>query len=110
MKKLCKYGYTTINGKRIEFQYPRNMHISSFSSVVVIYPNKKLINNIEETIVHYYHTDRSYLPPNLNALPKSLLIIPWIEFAVDEWIKKYNPHRIDVECPDYYKFGSCRRL
>ncbi len=110
VKKICKFGFIRINGKIIELQYPRNMHISSFTSVVVIYPYKKLINKIEETIAHYYHTDRPYLPPNPNALPKSLLIIPWIEFAVDEWIEKYNPHRIDIECPDYYKFGSCRRL
>ena len=110
VKKLCKYGYTTINGKKIEFQYPRNMHIPLFTSVVVIYPYKKLINNIEETIAHYYHTDRPYLPPNPNALPKSLLIIPWIEFAVDEWIEKYIPHRIEIDCAEYYKFGSCRKL
>jgi len=110
MKKLCKNGYTTVNGKKIEFQYPRNMHISSFTSIVVIYPYKKLINNIEETIAHYHHTYRPYLPPNPNSLPKSILIIPWIEFAVDEWIEKFNPHRIDIVCPDYYKFGSCRRL
>lgn len=108
VKKLCKYGYTIINGKKIEFQYPRNIHTASFNSVVVIYPYKKLINKIEDTIAHYQHTDRPYLPPN--AFPKSLLIIPWIELGVDEWIEKFNPHRIDIECPDYYKYGSCRRL
>jgi len=43
------------------------------------------------SIVPYYHTDRLYLPPNPNAFPKSLLIIPWIELGVDEWIKKFNP-------------------
>jgi hypothetical protein len=33
-----------------------------------------------------------------------------MELDVDEWIEKYKPHRIDIECPDYCKFGSCRRL
>ena len=110
VKKLCKDGHTKINGKRIEFQYPRNMHISSFTSVVAIYPFKKLINRIEYTIAHYHHTDRPYLPPDPNALPKSILIIPWIEFDLDEWIEKYNPHRIDIDCVKYYKFGSCCKL
>ncbi len=110
VKKICKFGYIRINGKIIKLQYPRNMHISSFTTVVVIYPYKKLINKIEETIADHYHTDRPYLLPNPNALPKSLLIIPWIEFDMDEWIEKYNPHRIDIDCPEYYKFGSCRKI
>jgi len=110
VKKMCKLGYIKINGKIIKLQYPRNMHISSFTSVVVIYLYKKLINKIEDTIAHYHHTDRPYLPPNPNALPKSILIIPWIEFEVDEWIEKYNPHRIEIDCAEYYKFGSCRKL
>ena len=38
VKKLCKDGYIKINSKRIEFQYPRNMYISSFTSIFVIYP------------------------------------------------------------------------
>lgn len=110
VKKLCKFGDIRINGKIIEFQYPRNMHISSFSSIVAIYPYKKLINKIEDTIAHNQHIDRPYLPPNPNVFPKSLLIIPWIELGVDEWIEKFNPYRIDIECSDYYKYGSCRRL
>ena len=110
VKKMCKFGNIRINGKIIEFQYPRNMHISSFTTVVVIYPYKKLINKIEETITDHYHTDKPNLSPNPNALPKSLLIIPWIEFDMDEWIEKYNPHRIAIDCPEYYKFGSCHRL
>lgn len=110
VKEMCKFGYIRINGKSIELQYPRNMHISSCSSVVAIYPYKKLINKIEDTIAHNQHIDRPHLPLNPNAFPKSLLIIPWIELDVDKWIEKYNPHRINIECPDYYKFGSCRRL
>ena len=110
VKKLCKDSHVKINGKRIEFQYPRNMHISSFTSVVAIYPFKKLINRIEDNIAHYHHNDRPYLPPNPNALPKSILIIPWIEFDLDEWIKKYKPHRININCAEYYKFGSCRKI
>ena len=110
VKKLCKSGYVRINGKIIELQYPRNMHISSYASVVAAYPDTKLINKIEEIISFNHQSDRTYLPLNLNSLPKSILIIPWIEFAVDEWIEIYNPHRINIECPDYYQFGSCRKL
>jgi len=110
VKKLCKSGYARINGKFIELQYPRNMRISSFTSVLVIYPYQKLIKKIEDTIALYHHTDRPYLPLNSNALPKSILIIPWIEFGVDEWIERYNPHRIDIDCVEDYKFASCRRL
>jgi len=110
VKKLCKDGYIKINGKRIELQYPRNMHISSYTSIVAIYPFKKIINKIEEAIAFNHHNDRPYLPLNPNTLPKSILIIPWIEFEVDEWIEKYNPHRIDIDCAEYYKFGSCRKL
>lgn len=43
----------------------------------------------------------------LNALPKSILIIPWIEDEVEEWIDWYNPHRIDIDRAKYYKFGLC---
>jgi len=110
VKKMCKDGYIKINGKRIELKYPRNMHISTFTSIVTFYPDKKLINKIEEAIAFNHHINRPCLPPNLNALPKSLLIIPWIEFDVDEWIEKHNPHRIDINCVEYYKFGSCRKL
>jgi len=109
VKKLCKDGYIKINGKRIEFQYPRNMHISSFTSVVVIYPYKKLINKIEDIIAFSHGYEQQFLPQNPNALPKSILVIPWIEFNVDEWIKKFNPYRIDIECPEYYKFGYYRK-
>ncbi|KKL47256.1 hypothetical protein LCGC14_2337340 [marine sediment metagenome] len=36
VKRMCKFGYIRMNGKIIELQYPRNMHISSCSSVVAI--------------------------------------------------------------------------
>ncbi len=102
VKKLCKDGYIMINSKRIEFQYPRNMRISPSTSILAIYPYKKLINRIEDTIAHYHHADRPYLPPNPNALPKSILIIPWVEFEVDEWIEKHDPYRIDIDCVEDY--------
>ena len=110
VRKLCKYGFVRINGKIIELQYPRNRNTSSFTSILVIYPNKKIIDNIEGPLAFYHNNDRPYLPPNPNTFPKSILIIPWIEFAVDEWIERYNPHRIDIDCVDDYNFGSCRRL
>jgi len=110
MKKLCKDGFTKINRKKIEFQYPRNMNLSSFTSVVAIYPFRKIINKIEEAIAFSHHTEGPYLPTNSNALPKSILIIPWIEFEVDEWIEKFNPQIIDIDCAEDYKYGSCRNL
>ncbi len=110
VKKICKDGYININGKRIEMQYPSNIHLSSFTSVIAFYPYKKLIKKIEESIASSYRTDRKYLPSNPNALPKSILIIPWIEFEVDSWIERYNPQPIDIDCAEGYKFGSCRKL
>ena len=109
VKKMCKAGYIKINGKIIELQYPRNMYISSYTSVVAIYPLKKIINKIEGAIAFNHHIDRLYLPTNPNAFPKSILIIPWIEFEVDEWIENFNPQRIDINSAEYYKFGSCRK-
>ena len=85
------------------------MSLSSVGSVLAIYPPKKIVNKIEESIAQNYRLDRPYLPSIENALPRSMLIIPWIEFDVDDWIKQYNPNRIDIDCPDYYKFGSCRK-
>jgi len=79
VKKLCDNGYVDINGRRIELQYPRNMSLYSVGSVLAIYPPRKIVNKIEEEISHNYRLDRPYLPPIENALPKSLLIIPWME-------------------------------
>jgi len=109
MTKICKNGYVMINKKKIELQYPRNLSISSFTSIVAFYPNKKLINKIEEEIAFSQGYEKQFLPPNPNALPKSLLVIPWIEFNVDEWIEKFNPNKIDIECPEYYKYGYYRK-
>jgi hypothetical protein len=108
VKKLCDNGYIDINGRKIELQYPLNMSLSSVGSVLAIYPPKKIVNKIEEEIAHNYRLDRPYLPPIENAFPKSLLIIPWVEFNVDAWIKQYNPNRIDINCIDDYKFGKYR--
>jgi hypothetical protein len=110
VKKICKFGHVSINGKIIELQYPRNMNISSLTSIVVIYPYESLINKIEDANSHYRHNDRFFSPPNLNPVLKSMLIIPWVEFSVDNWIEKYNPYRIDIDCAEYYRFGSCRKL
>lgn len=110
VKKICKFGYVRMNGKVIELQYPINMNISSLRSVVVIYPYEKLINKVEEINCHYRCSDRFYLQTNPNPVLKSMLIIPWVEFSVDKWIKEYNPSRVDIDCADHYKFGSCRRL
>ncbi len=110
VKKLCKFGYARINGKVIELQYPRKLHISSYTSILAIYPYRKLINKIEDFLSPFHHTERNFLPANPNALSNSILIIPWIEFNVDEWIEKYKPHRINIDCVDDYIFGSCRRI
>ena len=106
IKRICKEGFIIIKGKRIELQHPLKMSLSSVASVLAIYPPKKIVNRIEESIEYNYRLDRPHLPPNPNALPKSLLIIPWIEFDVEDWIKQHNPNRIDIDCADYYKFGS----
>jgi len=106
VKKLCDIGFVDINGKKIELQYPRNMSLSSVGSVLAIYPPRKIVDKIEENISHNYRLDGPYLPPIENANPKSLLIIPWVEFDVDGWIKQYNPNRIDIDCVDDYLFGS----
>jgi len=110
VKKLCKFGYVKINGKVIELQYPQKMHISSYTSILAIYPYRKLINKIEDFLAPYNHIERNFLPANPNTRSNSILIIPWIEFNVDEWIEQYNPHRIDIDCIEDYKFGSSRRI
>ncbi len=110
VKKLCDDGYIIINSKRIELQYPRNMSLSSVGCVLAIYPPKKIIDKIEESIAHNYRLDRPYLSLNQNALPRSILIIPWIEIDVDNWVKKHNPNKIDIDCADHYKFGSSCKL
>lgn len=106
VNKLYETGFVDLNGRRIELQYPRNMSLSSVGSVLAIYPPRNILNKIEEEIAHNYRLDRPYLPTIKNALPKSLLIIPWVEFDVETWIKQYNPNRIDIDCADYYKYGK----
>jgi len=108
VKKLCDNGFVIINGKRIDLQYPLSMSLSSVGSVLAIYPHKKIVDKIEESIAHNYRLDSPYLP-SINALPKSILIIPWIEFDVEDWIKIHNPNRIDIDCADHYIFGSSRK-
>ena len=110
VERLCDDGYIIINGKKIELQYPRNMFLSSVGCVLAIYPPKKEIDKIEESIAHNYRLNRPYLSPIKNALPRSILIIPWVKIDVDDWIKKHNPNKIDIDCADYYKFGSSRKL
>ena len=105
VRKIFKDGFININEKKIELQNPNNIQLSFFASVIAIFPYKKLINKIEENIKSSYCTDRPYLPANPNAFPKSILIIPWIEFEVNKWIKKYNPKRIYIDCAEYYTFG-----
>ncbi len=109
LKKLCENGHVIINGKQIDLQYPLNMSLSSVGSVLAIYPPKRIINKIEENIAHIYRLYEPNFPPNLNAQPRSLIVIPWSEFDVDDWITKYNPKRIDIDCADYYKYGSGRK-
>jgi len=106
VKKLCDNGFTTINGRIIELQYSRNISLSSVGSVLAIHPSKGLVNKIEEDIAHNYRLDRPYLPPLKNSNPKSLMVIPWAEFEVEEWIAKYIPNKVKMSCAEDYKYGN----
>ena len=100
VQKVCRDGYVNIKGKKIDFQYPRKMSIYNFDSILAIYPNKKVIQKIEESFESDYH----------DKIQRSVLIIPWAEFHLDKWIDEYKPEEIRIDCAEGYVFGSCRRF